>query len=404
MSSKVNTTGLATVVDSEWQQAVEALSAREKEVEKLRTQLKEMLHINHQWDLEYREQQESYDRYRADAQQAQRENQDIITQFKAEKEMLTEQSKQVRREKERTEKKLNEIRSKYDGLKRRYEDAASQVRALSAQLHRTSSPTHTREQLCRMEELKEENELLRQQLKMYQEDFEAERRDRERMANEKETDKLRSSAEITSLKLQLDRANSELSRMKSEASRLAQQLRLRQQADEERYRTHLESKGYTPRYPNQPLPPLDPYVEQDRQPVIAPGYRNPHAQYTSSAPHENGYNTHNGRVSPTSSLGHPVMYNGSRHPTPSMHLNRYGSNAYAHSSGSALVSGISTPHIGDHHHNVDSRPPRVSRIGCYHLYSRDVEQSADDVDELRQFEEVSGRTVEYDGIEEELSK
>ena len=66
-----------------------------------------MLHINHQWDLEYREQQESYDRYRADTQQAQHENQDIITQLKAEKEMLAEQSKQVRREKERMEKKLN---------------------------------------------------------------------------------------------------------------------------------------------------------------------------------------------------------------------------------------------------------------------------------------------------------
>ena len=66
-----------------------------------------MLHINHQWDLEYREQQESYDRYRADTQQVQREHQDIITQLKAEKETISEQSKQARREKERTEKKLN---------------------------------------------------------------------------------------------------------------------------------------------------------------------------------------------------------------------------------------------------------------------------------------------------------
>ena len=66
-----------------------------------------MLHINHQWDLEYREQQESYDRYRADAQQIQHENQDTITELKAEKETLVEQSKQIRREKERTEKKLN---------------------------------------------------------------------------------------------------------------------------------------------------------------------------------------------------------------------------------------------------------------------------------------------------------
>lgn len=38
-----------------------------------------------------------------------------------------------------------------------------------------------------------------------QEDFEAERRDRERMASEKETDKLRANAEITSLKLQVTR-------------------------------------------------------------------------------------------------------------------------------------------------------------------------------------------------------
>ena len=64
MSSKVNTTGSTTVVDSEWQNAVElALSASEQEVEGLKSQLEEMLHVNHLPDLDYREQQESYDRY-----------------------------------------------------------------------------------------------------------------------------------------------------------------------------------------------------------------------------------------------------------------------------------------------------------------------------------------------------
>ena len=88
-----------------------------------------------------------------------------------------------------------------------------------------------------------------------------------------------------------------------------------------------------------------------------------------------------------------------------MHLNGYGSSSsYSQSNGSALVSGISIPHVGDHHRNMESRSPRVNRIGCYHLYSRDVERSADDIDELRQFEEVSGRTVEYDGREEEFTK
>ena len=235
MSGKVNTTGSTKVVDSERQQAVKlALSAREQEVEKLRRQLDEMLHVNHLWDLDYREQQESYDRYRKDALRAQLERQAIIAQLKAEKETAVEQSKQARQGKERTQKELNEIRSKYDGLKRRHEHAASQVRTLSAKLHRISSSTHTDQQLCRMEELKEENELLRQQLKMYKDDFEDERKDRERIEREKETDKLLSNAEIISLQLQLDRANSELGRMKSESSRLAQQLRLRQEADEER--------------------------------------------------------------------------------------------------------------------------------------------------------------------------
>ena len=158
-------------------------------------------------------------------------------------------------------------------------------------------------------------------------------------------------------------------------------------------------QGYTPRNPNQPLPPLDPFVEQDRQPVIAPRYRNHPIPYSSSsAPRENGYNTHNGRISPTPPLIHPVMYNSPHNPTPGMHLNGYSSN------GSALVSGISTPHIADHHRHIDNRSPRVNRIGPYHLYSRNVEQLADDVEELRQFEEVSGRTVEYDGREEEFTK
>ena len=43
------------------------------------------------------------------------------------------------------------------------------------------------------------------QLKAYQEDFEAERRDRERISDEKQSAALKYEAEITSLRLQLDR-------------------------------------------------------------------------------------------------------------------------------------------------------------------------------------------------------
>ena len=80
------------------------------------------------------------------------------------------------------------------------------------------------------------------QLKTYQEDFEAERRDRERLSDEKQSAELRAQAEITSLKLQLDRCRNELTHYATEASRLSQQLRLKRQFEDDQYKKHLEEK------------------------------------------------------------------------------------------------------------------------------------------------------------------
>ena len=80
------------------------------------------------------------------------------------------------------------------------------------------------------------------QLKAYQEDFEAERRDRERLNEEKQSAALRFEAEITSLKLQLDRWRNELVHYTTESTRLAQQLRLKNQYEEEQFKKHLESQ------------------------------------------------------------------------------------------------------------------------------------------------------------------
>lgn len=86
------------------------------------------------------------------------------------------------------------------------------------------------------------------QLKAYKDDFNAERRDRERMGEEKETAAVRSEAEVTSLKLQLERCRSELTHYTAEANRLSQQLRLKSQMEEEQYKRHLEENvsGITP--------------------------------------------------------------------------------------------------------------------------------------------------------------
>ena len=78
------------------------------------------------------------------------------------------------------------------------------------------------------------------QLKAYQEDFDAERREKERLMVEKQNERLRLQAEITSLQLQLDRCRTELSHYSSEATRLAHQLKIRNQVEQEQYRRSPE--------------------------------------------------------------------------------------------------------------------------------------------------------------------
>ena len=80
------------------------------------------------------------------------------------------------------------------------------------------------------------------QLKTYQEDFQAERRDRVRMSDEKQSAALKYEAEITSLRLQLDRCRNELTHYTAETNRLSQQLRLKYEYEQDQYKRHLESR------------------------------------------------------------------------------------------------------------------------------------------------------------------
>ena len=80
------------------------------------------------------------------------------------------------------------------------------------------------------------------QVKAYQEDFEAERKEKEQLREEKHRAAIKYEAKRTSLQLQLDRCQTDLAHFMSEANRLAQQLKLKSQYEEDRYRKHLESK------------------------------------------------------------------------------------------------------------------------------------------------------------------
>ena len=79
------------------------------------------------------------------------------------------------------------------------------------------------------------------QLKAYQDDFAEERKDRERIHEEKQCSAVKHEAEVTSMKLQLERCRTELAHYTAETNKLYQQLHMKNQQDEEQYKKHLEN-------------------------------------------------------------------------------------------------------------------------------------------------------------------
>ncbi len=62
------------------------------------THLTQLLRINHQWDIEYNEQDEAFRRYRLDSQQAQQENLSYIEKLKEEKDFQANEINKLKRE------------------------------------------------------------------------------------------------------------------------------------------------------------------------------------------------------------------------------------------------------------------------------------------------------------------
>ena len=66
----------------------------------------QLMHVNSQWDLEYREQEEAFRRYREDSQLASKENHETIARLKEENEALKMELQTLRRENDRREQEL----------------------------------------------------------------------------------------------------------------------------------------------------------------------------------------------------------------------------------------------------------------------------------------------------------
>ena len=74
------------------------------------------MHVNNQWDIEYREQEEAFRRYRYDSQQAQTENHALIAKLKREKEESAEEIKTLNFELQRLNRELESLRQRLDSV------------------------------------------------------------------------------------------------------------------------------------------------------------------------------------------------------------------------------------------------------------------------------------------------
>ena len=112
------------------------------------------MHINNQWDLEYKDLEEAFRRYRIDSQRAQGENQSIIEKVKEAKEHMTEEIRELQVVISRKDRDITELRGK--------------VRALEEQVgggrYRYGQPMVSHE---RLKELEEESQMLRQQVSVH---------------------------------------------------------------------------------------------------------------------------------------------------------------------------------------------------------------------------------------------
>ncbi|XP_036169536.1 TNFAIP3-interacting protein 1 isoform X5 [Myotis myotis] len=204
-----------------------ALGAAEKKVKVLEQQRTELLEVNKQWDQHFRSMKQQYEQKITELRQKLADLQKQVTDLEAERE-------QKQRDFDR---KLLLAKSKID-----MEEALEEALSIQAS---PSSPTAFGNTegaggLLRKQELVTQNELLKQQVKIFEEDFQRERSDRERMNEEKEELK----KQVEKLQAQVTLSNAQLKAFKDEekAKEALKQQKRKAKASAERY--HVEPHPY----------------------------------------------------------------------------------------------------------------------------------------------------------------
>ncbi|XP_068815571.1 TNFAIP3-interacting protein 1 isoform X2 [Struthio camelus] len=266
------------------------LEAKEKKVKILEHQRNELLEVNKQWDQHFRSMKQQYEQKITDLRQKLAEAQRALTELESEREQkqrdfdrkLLLAKSRIETEEAEKDRLATEVRDLQQRMRflqeqlapvtkqREYQEKEIQRlnKALEEALNVQASPPPTfataAEPVGKMprQELLTQNELLKQQVKIFEEDFQRERSDRERMNEEKE--ELKQQLEKLQKQLAVSNNQDDCQREKEEKEKLKKLLKQHKQASGERL--HPE-----------PLPgPLAPacpmYQYQYSPPVAHPMY------------------------------------------------------------------------------------------------------------------------------------
>ncbi|XP_070321754.1 TNFAIP3-interacting protein 1 isoform X1 [Odocoileus virginianus] len=266
-----------------------ALGAAEKKVRLLEQQRAELLEVNKQWDQHFRSMKQQYEQKITELRQKLADLQKQVTDLEAEREQkqrdfdrklllakskiemeetdrehLTAEAKELRQ-------KVKYLQDQLSPLTRQREYQEKEIQRLNKALEEAlsiqaspSSPTAFGSPegaggLLRKQELLTQNELLKQQVKIFEEDFQRERSDRERMNEEKEELK----KQVEKLQAQVTLSHAQLKAFKDEekAKDALRQQKRKAKTSADRY--HLEPHpehlcGACP-YAYPPMPPIGPH-------------------------------------------------------------------------------------------------------------------------------------------------
>ncbi|KAJ1059758.1 hypothetical protein K5549_004196 [Capra hircus] len=269
------------------------LGAAEKKVRMLEQQRTELLEVNKQWDQHFRSMKQQYEQKITELRQKLADLQKQVTDLEAEREQkqrdfdrklllakskiemeeasMTTDREHLTAEAKELRQKVKYLQDQLSPLTRQREYQEKEIQRLNKALEEAlsiqaspSSPTAFGSPegaggLLRKQELLTQNELLKQQVKIFEEDFQRERSDRERMNEEKEELK----KQVEKLQAQVTLSHAQLKAFKDEekAKDALRQQKRKAKTSADRY--HLEPHpehlcGACP-YAYPPMPPIGPH-------------------------------------------------------------------------------------------------------------------------------------------------